>query len=357
MCTGSTNSSLLSSQKYFYHDDLFLTLIIFLYFQERKVKEYTVISSIGKGSFAEVHEARNETGDKFALKEINQRVSKLEKYIRGEMEIANWKLKHKNIVEIFDCFVENNNVYIAMEYCPLGDLNDYFVKQTPEMTQRLYFMVDMTEGVSYLHSRNIIHRDLKPENVLLTERNKEIICKISDFGISKILTDEDDTCMTYLGSYPYMAPEITGNTKYSNAVDVFSLGALYFAVYNNTVLKNSFGKTALIAGIYNSKGNIAYLNEELKKGNTSEDEFISAHFKNSLDVGRYIFRMLLSDPLKRPNVSDALTYIRGVVKKAICKTYGRHSFYRCRNFDLNYYHSQALTLDVLYLNSLCCIYR
>ena len=228
------------------------------------------------------------------------------------MEIANWKLKHKNIVENFDCFVDNNKVYIVMEYCPLGDLNDYFVKKAPEMTQRISFMVDMTEGVSYLHSRNIIHRDLKPENVLLTNRNDQIMCKISDFGISKILRSEDDTCMTYIGSYPYMAPEITGNTEYSSAVDVFSLGALYFAVYNNAVLTNSFGERLLIAGVYNSQRNIAYLNEVLKKGKTSEDEFVNVHFTDSPDVGRYIFKMLHSDPLQRPKISDALTCITGL---------------------------------------------
>ena len=199
-----------------------------------------------------------------------------------------------------------------MEYCRLGDLNDYFIKQAPEMTQRISIMADMTEGVSYLHSRNIIHRDLKPENVLLTNRNDQIMCKISDFGISKILKSEDDTCMTYLGSCPYMAPEITGNTEYSSAVDVFSLGASYFAVYNNAVLTNSFGQRALIAGVYNSQKKIAYLNEELKKGKTSEDEFVIVRFTDSPDVGRYIFRMLHLDPLERPKISDVLTYIIGL---------------------------------------------
>ena len=312
---------------------LFVSFIILLYFQAHHVQDYTVTARIGKGSFAEVHEARNKTGKRFALKEIDERGSKIEKYVRGEIEIANWKLKHKNIVEIFDCFVDNNKVYIVMEFCLLGDLNDYFVKQTPKMTQRLYFMVDMTEGVSYLHSRNIIHRDLKPENVLLTMRNEQIICKISDFGISKILMSEADTCITYIGSVAYMAPEITGNTEYSSAVDVFSLGALYFAVYNTTVLTNSFGKTSLIAGVYNSKGNIAYLNEELKKENISEDELINLYFKDSPDVGKYIFRMLHKNPLERPKISDVLTYITRVKKKTIQEIYGKPSFYRCKTLN------------------------
>ena len=225
------------------------------------------------------------------------------------MEIASWKMKHKNIVENFDCFVDNNKVYIVMEYCPLGDLNKYLIEHTAvQMTQRISFMVDMAEGLTYLHSKNIIHRDLKPENVLLSGKNDQIICKISDFGISKILMSEDDTCMTYIGSRLYMAPEITGKTEYSSAVDVFSLGIIYFAVYKSR--EQRLHKDC----VRNLKKKMtACLKEEHKRWKTFEDEFM-LHFKDSPDIGQYILKMLQMDPLERPKISDVLIYIRGVKK-------------------------------------------
>ena len=61
-----------------------------------------------------------------------------------------------------------------MEFCELGDLNDYLVKNETTLSERISFMFD--RGVHYLHSRNIVHRDLKPENILLTKQNGDIRC-------------------------------------------------------------------------------------------------------------------------------------------------------------------------------------
>ena len=84
------------------------------------MKGYTIIEQIGKGGFAKVHKATKETVT-YALKEIEQNDA-IERYIQGELDIAKQKLKHRNIVQIFDYFTEGG-IYIVMEYCEMGDLS------------------------------------------------------------------------------------------------------------------------------------------------------------------------------------------------------------------------------------------
>ena len=274
----------------------------------KTVKDYKILDLIGKGSFAKVYKVQKDNGEEYALKEIKETNSEFEKYIQGELDIINQKLKHRNVIKIYEYFIDKN-IYIAMEYSELGDLNDYMVQEKPELGQRLAFMIDMAMGVNYLHTQNIIHRDLKPENILLTKVLDQIICKITDFGVSRIKLSKYDKFRTYIGSYPYMAPEITGEKDYSNEVDTFALGLLYYAVYKYSVLTNSFGKKALIPGIVimsEGKPRIAYLNEVLKREQPTQQQFIDKYFTESSAIGSFIYSMIDIEPQNRPEMDFIL---------------------------------------------------
>ena len=208
-----------------------------------------IIKRIGRGSFGDVFKAKNAKGRIVAIKEIRSRDPDIEKYIQGEISVIEEKLKHPNIVKVFDYFT-GNTLYIAMEFCNLGDLSEHVLSKTPDLSERMSYMVDMARGVNYLHAQRIVHRDLKPENILLTDQTGKTVCKIADFGVSRVKLTKHDRFSTYIGSYAYMAPEITGDQEYSNEVDTFALGLLFFAVYKLTVLTNSFNQKSLIPGIY-----------------------------------------------------------------------------------------------------------
>ena len=271
------------------------------------MKNYTIIKSVGKGSFSEVFKVKNQNGDILALKRINTENSQFLRYIETEIKIARQKLKHKNIVQILSA-VDNEvgNLHFVMEFCELGNLNDYMLKETTDLCQRTSFMLDMALGVNYLHGQNIIHRDLKPENVVLTKQNEQIICKITDFGVSKFKLSKFDKCATLIGTAPYMAPEITGYNEYSNEVDVFALGLLFFVVYKESILKPCFGGRSLIPGFYKEGDRIAYLNVELKRTNPSKEEFIKDFFADAKNVGEFIFSMLAKEPKERPEMDTVL---------------------------------------------------
>ena len=108
----------------------------------QRIKDYHIIKKIGRGSYGDVFKAENAEGRIVAIKEIRSRDPDIEKYIQGEISVIEEKLKHPNIVKVFDYFTDNT-LYIAMEFCNLGDLSDHVLSKTPDLTERMSYMVDM----------------------------------------------------------------------------------------------------------------------------------------------------------------------------------------------------------------------
>ena len=85
--------------------------------------------------------------------------------------------------------------------------------------------------MKYIHSKQIIHRDLKPKNILI---GSDEIVKVCDFGISKIMTIEEQTMTRGVGSQRFMAPKIINEEQYyDEKVDVYSFGVVVFFILNN----------------------------------------------------------------------------------------------------------------------------
>ena len=146
-------------------------MLFLLYLQMKRVKDFTIIDKIGKGGFAKVYKAtKGKQEETYALKKIERNDENTERYIQGELEIVQERLKHRNIVQIFEYF-RDGNIYIVMEYCEMGDLNAYLVQVKPDINQRIVFMTHMALGVNYLQDSNVVVGkfifsmiDIKPEN-------------------------------------------------------------------------------------------------------------------------------------------------------------------------------------------------
>lgn len=99
-------------------------------------------------------------------------------------------------------------LYIIMEYIRFGDLSNWTRKSSPMPEyMSMHVALQMLQALDYLHKRGITHRDLKPDNILM-ESDCPYVFKLSDFGLSKIVTDKDTFLKTFCGTMMYCAPEV-----------------------------------------------------------------------------------------------------------------------------------------------------
>ncbi len=211
---------------------------------------------LGKGSFGTVYLGTDIANDRYvSLKKIPGEIMKDPQKIEAlsnEILISSG-VDNENLVKIIDLTDINNDKYIVYEFCNGGDLRRYlrFFKTFDE-TAVQYFMKQVLNGLSELHSKKIIHHDIKPANILLHYDNNEDLkqlnlmkCKfkISDFGLSKFKNEQHERMIG--GSPLYMEPylfdknvpiEIIENEK----VDIWSLGILtYELLFGITPFENA----------------------------------------------------------------------------------------------------------------------
>ena len=142
-------------------------------------------------------------------------------------------------------------------------------------------------ALEYIHGQKIIHRDLKTQNILLTKTGD---IKISDFGISRILSNSDEFASTSIGTPYYIAPEVCKGESYNYQADVWSLGCI---IYELCSLKRPFeGNSIAIV-----------LDSILNK----EPETISGSY--SIALISLVFSMLIKNPSQRPTVSKIIESI------------------------------------------------
>lgn len=193
-----------------------------------KVYDGFIPVELGSGAFGHVYlVVNNFTKKKYALKVINKR-KLLQTYgncelVYNEIEIHS-KLKHPNIIRLYNTSENDEEINILLEYAEHGSLFNLIQKENgfPESKAYEYF-IQIVNAVYFLHQNNIIHRDIKPENILIGENNELKLC---DFGWAKVLTMENRH--TFCGTMEYMAPEIVGSEKYDFGVDTWSLGILLY---------------------------------------------------------------------------------------------------------------------------------
>ncbi|RVW90857.1 Cyclin-dependent kinase G-2 [Vitis vinifera] len=212
----------------------------------RSVDEFERLNKIDEGTYGVVYRAKDKkTGEIVALKKV-----KMEKEREGfpltslrEINIL-LSFHHPSIVDVKEVVVGSNldSIFMVMEYME-HDLKGLMetMKQPFSQSEVKCLMLQLLEGIKYLHDNWVLHRDLKTSNLLLNNRGELKIC---DFGLARQYGSPLKPYTHLVVTLWYRAPELLlGAKQYSTAIDMWSLGCIMAELLSKEPLFN--GKTEL----------------------------------------------------------------------------------------------------------------
>lgn len=204
----------------------------------RVLGSYRLLEVIGRGGMGRVYLAEHvRLGRRVALKVLRPEYAvKRDSVARffQEAKAVN-KIRHRNIVDVTD-FVEldDGTTFIIMELLRGVSLGRVLRTQgPPEHARTLYVVAQVCDALEAAHSVGIVHRDLKPDNIFLTrdDMGGELV-KLLDFGVAKLLSQDDFALQTAAGSVvgtpAYMSPEQAAGLDVDGRSDVYALGAILY---------------------------------------------------------------------------------------------------------------------------------
>ncbi|XP_014667566.1 PREDICTED: serine/threonine-protein kinase 10-like [Priapulus caudatus] len=197
--------------------------------QEEDPEDYwEIVGELGDGAFGKVYKAKHKQQNIFAAAKIVD--------LHGEEEIEDFlgeinilaECQHDNIVGLHESFYFNNQLWILLEFCEGGAVDNIMIELEKSLTeaQIRYICREMCVALKFLHQMKVIHRDLKAGNVLLTLDGQ---VKLADFGVSAKNVSTLQRRGSFIGTPYWMAPEVIiceamRENLYDYKADIWSLG-------------------------------------------------------------------------------------------------------------------------------------
>jgi serine/threonine-protein kinase len=263
---------------------------------------YEIGDEVGQGGMATVYSGvdlllNRKVAIKILHRHLCQREEARNRFYREAKVIA--KLKHPNIVEIYDYAGENSEVsFIVEEFVEGRNLLDFieeFGPIQPEISALIVIVV--ARALGHAHEQGVIHRDVKPQNILI---RKDGILKLMDFGVAHVVDMEHLTVTgQILGSPAHMSPEQIEGRALDGRTDVFSLGTMFYQLCTNKLPFEGETTGAILRAI----AEVRYKDiRQVRKG-----------FPD--DLQKVLSRMLERDPDKRfQSAKEVADTLEGIVK-------------------------------------------
>eukprot|EP01094_Clydonella_sp_ATCC50884_P026569 TRINITY_DN7338_c0_g1_i2.p1 TRINITY_DN7338_c0_g1~~TRINITY_DN7338_c0_g1_i2.p1 ORF type:complete len:718 (+),score=277.01 TRINITY_DN7338_c0_g1_i2:204-2156(+) len=277
-------------------------------------RELTIESKVGVGAGGIVYKGQW-NGREVAVKELHcaqwtmANMSEVadevpEAVSRFLMEIKiSSEMKHPHIVEFLGVTSpDGKQICLVSEYMHHSSIDRILTDRAQDAivlsaNDRISMALGAARGIEFLHQSRFIHRDIKPGNLLV---NKDLVCKVSDFGISTILPEQTQT-MTVAGTPAYMAPEVLVESKYSQKADVYSFAITMWQMYTKIL---PFSDQRSIISPY-------ILSNRIMNGLRPSLENVPPALANILR------RSWAHDPIERPSFSSIIMDLETVLEEEV----------------------------------------
>lgn len=208
----------LDKENLFHDNDPELTEIL-------QMKGYTYIAPIGKGGTATCFLVKS---NKYQMNFVCKKCSLDHSVMCSNCELnALKKLNSPEVINIYNFEVTANAIYLFLEYCPNGSLQDIVKNQGPLKGDRLIAVCkSILQGIDFIHSNSCAHLDIKPPNILIDPYGRT---KLADFGISRFVDQTENSLNHHCGTLLFMSPELIKHGKYDPfKSDIWALGVTFY---------------------------------------------------------------------------------------------------------------------------------
>ncbi|XP_071740559.1 probable serine/threonine-protein kinase PBL7 [Rutidosis leptorrhynchoides] len=254
--------------------------------------------------------------DQVALKCLQTTSNQGVREFEAEIEILS-KLRHGNLVSLIGYCNEGNEMVLAYEFMPNGNLQDHLHKTGTGLSwlQRLKICIGAARGLDYLHTgtstqHGVIHRDVKSSNILL---DGNFAAKISDFGLAKVgpINQTKSFVSTLVkGTFGYMDPSYFFSGKLTRKSDVYAFGVVLFEVLS--------GRQAVDRSIDEEQWSLAvWVQNQIKQGKINQiiDPRLIGQVskKSSKEFTSIAAQCLDNEPKKRPTMAEVVVKLDSIL--------------------------------------------
>ncbi|KAF1745719.1 hypothetical protein GCK72_022166 [Caenorhabditis remanei] len=193
-----------------------------------KVEHFDMLQHIGSGAYGEVAAVKKNVGKDIGVVYAMKAMDKKRMGKHKEMVDHEWKIlttvRHPLMMRMKYAFQTYRHIVFIMPLAGGGDMLTMMDKGCLSESDAHFYLVELVEGVAYLHSKNILHRDLKLENLLIGNDGHMLI---TDYGLCATHCDAQDAIEGVIGTRHTMAPEVHLKKKYGPASDWWAVGITY----------------------------------------------------------------------------------------------------------------------------------
>lgn len=208
--------------------------------------KYQLVARVGRGGMARVYKAYQASLDRHvAVKILHGHLAEdpdfIDRFEREATAVA--RLRHPNIVQVYDYANQEDLYYIVMEFvegptlkAEISERRKRLAELEPELfsyEEIIRIFVNLSDAIDYAHSRGMIHRDLKPGNIMFTAEGQILL---TDFGLARMVYAKRQTRTGALSGTPaYMSPEQVQGGHVDQRSDIYSLGVILYELFSGRV--------------------------------------------------------------------------------------------------------------------------